>query len=290
MIENTFIHISGIGKKTEAALWQAGYHRWRDIAAAKKLPALPAAVHLPVLQKELNKAQNALDTRQPRFFKKSLGAADSWRLFRTFRDSCAYIDIETSGLDSRHHSITAATVYDGKSVHVFVNGDNLNDLPAFLDQFEILITFNGKLFDIPFIAKFFNIRLEQVQIDLRFVLKKLKISGGLKKIEKQLGIERENLEEVDGYTAVLLWNHYQRTRDERALETLITYNIYDTINLEKLMLYAFNRLVSKTPFIEQKIEDRQNVSIPYSAHSEILHLVNRHRHDHRTHSQIFKNS
>jgi len=52
---------------------------------------------------------------------------------------------------------------------------------------------------------FFGIELNQVHIDLRYVLRSLGYTGGLKGCEKQAGIDRGNLEGVDGYFAVLLW-------------------------------------------------------------------------------------
>ena len=45
---------------------------------------------------------------------------------------------------------------------------------------------------------------------------------------------------MDGWFAVLLWHDYQRTQNPKALETLLAYNIEDVVNLEKLMVLAFN--------------------------------------------------
>ena len=54
---------------------------------------------------------------------------------------------------------------------------------------KFLITYNGKLFDIPFIENFFNVELNHAQIDLRYILKSLGYVGGLKSCEKQLGLK-----------------------------------------------------------------------------------------------------
>jgi hypothetical protein len=56
------------------------------------------------------------------------------------------------------------------------------------------------------------------------------------------------MEDLDGYAAVLLWQEYRRKRDEKALETLLAYNVQDTLNLEVLMHEAYGRRVRETPF------------------------------------------
>ena len=64
--------------------------------------------------------------------------------------------------------------------------------------------------------------------------------GGLKACERQLGVTRPGLEEVDGFVAVLLWHDFQRRKDQRSLDTLLAYNVQDTVNLEALMVHAHN--------------------------------------------------
>ena len=48
-----------------------------------------------------------------------------------------------------------------------------------------------------------------------------------------MGLDRGYLEGVDGYFAVLLWREYELYHDQEALETLLAYNIADTVNLER---------------------------------------------------------
>ena len=66
------------------------------------------------------------------------------------------------------------------------------------------------------------------------MLSRLGYKGGLKGCEKQLGLDRHELDGVDGYTAVLLWQEYTRTRNTRALDTLLAYNIQDVLNLRNI--------------------------------------------------------
>ena len=59
------------------------------------------------------------------------------------------------------------------------------------------------------------------------------MKGGLKGVEKQLGISRES-EGVDGLEAIRLWNRYLYSADLEALETLLRYNLEDVVNLKTL--------------------------------------------------------
>jgi len=95
---------------------------------------------------------------------------------------------------------------------------------------------------------FRGIHLKVAHIDLRYVLKSVGYTGGLKRCEEKLGIRRDGLEDVDGFFAVLLWNEYKKKRNERALETLLAYNIKDAVDLEELMIRAYNMKLRDTPF------------------------------------------
>ena len=64
-------------------------------------------------------------------------------------------------------------------------------------------------------------------------------------------MDRGDLKDIDGFFAVLLWDEYQRTGDQKALDTLLAYNIQDTINLEDLMVTAYNMKLKDTPFYEK---------------------------------------
>jgi uncharacterized protein len=249
MLQHTFCHIPGIGIKTERKLWEAGitsWKRWPDTAKVR----LSAAIKFDatrVLEDSLVALEN-----DPSFFTGRLSSSEPWRIFPHYRDRTAYLDIETTGLDD-FAEITTIALYDGKEVFTYVNGRNLYDFVHDIQKYQVIISYNGKSFDIPFIERYFHIRLDHAQIDLRYVLARLGFKGGLKGCEKQLGLNRGKLEGVDGYFAVLLWQQFKKENDERALETLLAYNIEDTVNLERLAIEAYNRNVQTTPFKEQLV-------------------------------------
>ena len=76
-------------------------------------------------------------------------------------------------------------------------------------------------------------------------MKELGYAGGLKKIEKEIGICRDDdLDGVDGFEAVRLWYKYKKG-DQAALDKLVKYNIADVENLKVMMEFAFEKLKEK---------------------------------------------
>ena len=246
MLRNTFTHIPGIGEKTEAKLWDAGVTGWDRLdrldqcrTTQKKAAAIATAIA---------DSKQRLNEPDPAYFAQRLKSRAQWRLFPEFRHLTAYLDIESDGLDLDYGHITTIALYDGQQARYYVNGRNLNDFKSDIRRYKVIVTYNGKTFDIPFIERYLGFRMPQAHIDLRYILGNLGFKGGLKRCEEALGIDRGDLKGVDGYFAVLLWNEYKKHGDEKALETLLAYNIADVVNLEKLMVEAYNLNVLKTPF------------------------------------------
>ncbi|HJT77615.1 MAG TPA: ribonuclease H-like domain-containing protein [Gemmataceae bacterium] len=245
MLRHTFCHIPGIGPKTERDLWQAGLTTWEALLGQ---PARGRSGSRRSYREHLEESQRQYEAGNPAWFSGRLPPAHQWRYFADFRDRCAYLDIETTGMSSYADQVTTICLYDGDTVRTYVQGQNLDDFPRDVADYQVLVTYNGRCFDVPFLERRFGIRLGHAHIDLRYVLKAMGFSGGLKGCERKLGVGRPGMEEVDGHMAVLLWQEYRRHRDRRALETLLAYNVQDTVNLEALLVLAYNRQVGDTPF------------------------------------------
>lgn len=253
MLQNTFSHIPGIGVKTEQNIWASDIREWDDLNSAIETE-LPAAVSrkIPMMRPFIEESRKHLDAN-PRYFEKHLPSTLHWRLFSDFREHTVYLDIETTGLDERD-TITTIALYDGNEIHHFVSGQNLDEFPGIIQRYKVLVTYNGKTFDIPFIERYFGISLrEHAHIDLRYVLTSLGYKGGLKRCEKALGVDRGEVDGIDGYFAVLLWKDFMESQNPKALETLLAYNIEDVVNLEILMVIAYNLKVEETPFHREKL-------------------------------------
>jgi uncharacterized protein YprB with RNaseH-like and TPR domain len=249
MLTNTFIHIQGVGAITEQRLWESGVRDWDSIGADLPVPVSPKRKYL--LQNGIDESRQHLSENNPAYFSNQLPANQCWRMFPEFRNSIVYLDIETTGLDRYFNQITTIALYDGQSIKTYVQGQNLNDFVDDIQKYKVIVTYNGKCFDVPFIESYFKIRLNYAHIDLRYILQSLGFRGGLKGCERQLGIDRGDLKDIDGFFAVLLWDEYQKSGDQKALDTLLAYNVQDTVTLENLMVTAYNMKLQQTPFYEK---------------------------------------
>ena len=180
--------------------------------------------------RELRESAGALDSHDLGYFTSSFPTAEQWRILAEYFDAAAFIDLESTGLSrySCHASVIAA-YYRGE-LYSFVYGENMDDFLLFADDAEIIITFNGNAFDIPFIEKTFNIpSLDRPHLDLRWIAWHRGYRGGLKSIERQMGIRRpSNIDGIDGFEAVDLFHRWQYG-DISAKETLVAYCKADVI-------------------------------------------------------------
>jgi uncharacterized protein len=238
MLRNTFQHIPGLGERRERALWRRGIWTWDDLRAEPRRSGL-APTLLADAQAMLQLSEEALGRGNLYFFAQLLPAAEHWRLYGDFQEMTAYLDVETGRLADGRQGITVVGLFDGRQFLSFVRGHNLHRLEEHLRRYDLLVTFNGKAFDLPLIERDLGIPIYQSQIDLRVFLQRLGYRGGLKRIERQWGIIREDgVAGLTGFDAVLLWERYRRG-DATALERLLAYNRADVVNLEVLLKQGY---------------------------------------------------
>ena len=152
----------------------------------------------------------------------------------------AYIDIETTGLNRHSAELTVVGIALEKGgpcrVIQLLEGDLSDEkLLAALRGVDEIYSYNGSRFDLPFIAAKLRVDLRACfkHTDLMYDCWRNKLKGGLKAVERQLGIDRR-LKGVDGFMAVKLWYEYVNNHDRRALATLLEYNREDVVNLQVL--------------------------------------------------------
>ncbi|MBW1800233.1 MAG: ribonuclease H-like domain-containing protein [Deltaproteobacteria bacterium] len=261
MLLNTFIHIPGIGIKTEQRLWASGVHTWEDFTQNNPIRLSPA--RLDTINRYIYESRRQIQYNNPSYFSNLLPTNFHWRLFPQFRNSTVYLDIETTGLENWQNEITTIALYDGHSTKYYINGHNLEDFLNDIGRYNVIVSYNGKCFDVPFIESYFGIRLNHAHIDLRYILGSLGYRGGLKGCETQLGIDRGSLKDIDGFFAVLLWNDYRQNGNQKALETLLAYNIQDVLTLENLMVIAYNLKIKDTPFYGNMLSEPVLPEIPF---------------------------
>jgi uncharacterized protein YprB with RNaseH-like and TPR domain len=236
-IENSFIPVEGVGEKTERSLWERGITHWdafdRSAVGGKRGDRIASFIDV---------ARDHLDRGDPRFFRDTFPSGSHWRLYENFREGACFLDIETTGLSKRRDRVTVVGLHRDGDTRTLVRGRDLSreTLERELDEAELLVTFNGKRFDVPFLAESFGIEVDVPHVDLMYPCRKLGLSGGLKAIEGAVGIERDR-PDISGEDAVRLWREYERGSEE-ALGTLLSYNREDTEHMKPLMDHVASRL------------------------------------------------
>ena len=149
-------------------------------------------------------------------------------LCASFPDRVLFLDIETTGLSHYYDEITIVGWTFGGAAKTLVKGQDPSPLTEDAARAKVLVTFNGIRFDTKFIAKEFpQVRLPDTHIDLMYLCRRVGLKGGQKAIEKELNIRvRDDLADVDGAAAVVLWHRYMRG-DVAALRKLVRYNRAD---------------------------------------------------------------
>lgn len=142
----------------------------------------------------------------------------------------AYLDVETSF----NQRLTVVGIYrpDAGILQLYGNGINGFDILSFLKGVDFIVTYNGERFDLKILAKELGLDLMNYfgSIDLMYECWRHKLYGGLKAVERQLGIYRET-SDICGYDAMSLWERYVRLGDLEALRLLLDYNREDVLNL-----------------------------------------------------------
>lgn len=244
MLNNTYIHVKGIGDTVERRIWESGIVDWEDFLENHHQVRIPIAKKR-VLVTCIEESVEQLSSGNHVFFSNCIPSCHQWRAYRHFKGYTAYVDIETTGLSPYYHEITMIGIYDGKQAKIFIRGINLDDAVDELSKYKQLVTFNGARFDLPFIESEYPGFFNHLHTDLMYPLRRIGYSGGLKNIECMLGLKRSgDTQGISGFDAVRLWNKYERG-DEKALELLVKYNTEDIMNLETIMELTYPVMVEK---------------------------------------------
>ena len=238
MLGSTFRHLRGINAEKERLLWRAGVLTWDDFEShLHRQQVLP-------FRGEVSKgswflldlSRVALQRKDATFFADVLHRREHFRIALSFPQETIFLDIETTGLSLYYDTITLIGWSFGQKYQVYVRGGDHSKLTHALAAAKAIVTFNGTLFDIPFLRKELpRLPIPAAHVDLRFLARRAGLTGGQKAIEDQLGLKRPaQLQEVDGRTAPLLWHRYRRG-DLDALRLLIEYNHADLEGMKTIL-------------------------------------------------------
>lgn len=229
-VENSFIPVHGVGETTERTLWKEGVTHWDAFS-----PDAVGPTTADRIEEYLATARPRLDDGDSHFFARTMPDRCHWRLYENFRADTLFFDIETTGLHHERDVVTTVSVHRDGETRTYVRGDDLSGeaLRVEFADAKLIGTFNGKQFDVPFLEASFDMEIDLPHLDLRFLGERLDYTGGLKRVERDLGIERDR-PDISGRDAVRLWHEYERGGDTGALETLVSYNRDDARNLSTL--------------------------------------------------------
>lgn len=248
MLTSTFVLLQGIGPATERRLWQEGVLDWQSFLNQPRVAGL-SPERKSWYDRELTFAQTQFDAGHLHFFASRLQSRDHWRFYDTCRSRIIYLDIETTGTSADHGHVTVVGFHHNGRTTSLIHGQNLTTdrLQEELDQGDLLVTFFGTGFDVPYLrARFPKLRLDMPHFDLCFAARRLGLRGGLKQIEREVGIERDAaLQGLDGWEAVRLWARWNASGDQDALDLLLAYNAADAENLAPLAEIIYTDMLSR---------------------------------------------
>jgi uncharacterized protein len=245
MLTATFQLASACGPRREQRLWEAGVTHWSTYGGpgAQLRGAADAA-----LRQAMASAQAALVAADTQRLAALLPTSELWRLFGAFGEGAAYLDIETNDDVVGFANISAIGWLDRRGVQLLLAGRDLERFPELAQGWSMLVTFNGLSFDVPILRRAFpEWQPPAAHVDLRHLLARLGVCGGLKAIEAQLsGLHLRRPGHIANLTSTNTGWLFRRGRDGdvEALRRFAEYNLYDVIALPTLMAHAYNALVN----------------------------------------------
>ena len=228
-------HLPHIGSQREKMLRIEGCACWADILSAAHPLAGLDVFAWDEIRGAAECSLRALEAGDVAYFASRLPPLEQWRVLAHWFGQTSYFDIETSGLEA-DSIVTLVCCFHGGSPLRFLAGENLDDFLDLLESVKLLVSFNGASFDVPRVLDRFHIpELPCAHVDLRWLCHHAGWRGGLKKIERELGLRRpSDLEGLGGAEAVWLWQAWSERGDERAKRTLERYCSADTVMLKLL--------------------------------------------------------
>lgn len=251
MLRNTFQHLRGITSRREGSMWNDGVLDW--VALRHVLNPQPSlfgdSPQEHAISQQLDASEIALSTGDAGLFARLLDRREHYRICLAFPRETLFLDIETTGLSRYYDHITVIGWALGPQYGFFVKGQDDAAFRQALVAAKAVVTFNGSLFDLPFIAhEFPEYDFPPVHVDLRFLGKRAGLSGGQKDIERQLGIARKvELANIAGEAAPILWNEYTRG-DLESLRLLLEYNAADIWGMKQIFDVVVRRVLESYGF------------------------------------------
>jgi len=238
--------IKGIGAKRERYLWERGVSSWEQLDDGSSIDA-PSALHdSRSTRRRVARLQKALESRDVALFARLLAKREHYRIALEFPGDTVFLDIETTGLSRYYDDVTVVGWWYRGCYRALVQGADDSTLRATLERGVAIVTFNGTLFDLPFLrARMPRLRFPPVHVDLRYLARRVGLAGGQKAIEQAIGLRRHvDVAGLSGEQAPVLWHRYRRG-DLGALRALIEYNFHDLRGMRCIFDVVVSRLTGR---------------------------------------------
>ena len=248
LLQRTFLHLPRVGPKTEQAFWQRGLRTWADLEEARREPPDLFGTRSNPWLEAIDASRKALNEGDIDYFAARLPSREHYRIAAAFPEQTLFLDIETTGLSLYYDTITlvGCALGDRYACHIVGTADD-NDSPiaSLAADAKCVVTFNGTLFDLKFLARHMtHLRLPAAHVDLRYLVRRASMSGGQKEVETALGIQRPSgIQEMGGAEAVLLWYEYI-SGSVPAGERLVRYNHADVEGMKLILDSATARIAA----------------------------------------------
>jgi len=243
ILEQTLCHLNGISPSSEISLRRQGFWSAQQLIIYANNLFTPS--HAERLRSSFERWTVAKKLGLVDILVNSLPVGHRVRALADYYEEALFLDIETTGLQ-RNALVTCIATFQAGKAKSFVRGKNFNDFLYEWTRAKIVVTFNGKRFDIPLLQREFNFTTLPAQIDLMDEARHYGYKGGLKSIEHQINFQRDNNDCSNGLTAIQLWENYQKNNDATALQTLLQYNTDDTRCLTKLWQILLKKSLENT--------------------------------------------
>lgn len=190
-------------------------------------------------------------------------------------ENLVFLDTETTGISGGSGTFAFLVgvgrfVETGFLLQQFIISDPQEEsamllhLDNWIKPDDILVTFNGKTFDIPLLRTRYvlnrlpstipeNLHLDMLHISRKLWRKKLE-SCALKDLERDILMLQRSEDEVPGWMVPEIYFDYLRTGETRLLTNVIYHNEQDVVSLAALFLYV-------SDLFEKNI-DLVDVSVP----------------------------
>ena len=243
LLRCSFQHLPGISALKEERLWAKGILDWTDLNQNIPVQMDMYAEGGNPLQLALEASEKAFANRDIAFFANRLPKREYYRIASSFPKQCVFLDIETTGLSTYYDDVTVVGWSIGDTYTALIEPKKIEKLESVVRENQLVVTFNGSLFDLPFLSKAYQVDWSSIfHIDLRYLARRVGLTGGQKRIEVEIGLIRKaEIEGLTGAEAVVLWFDYKEG-DLNALRDLVRYNHADIEGMKSLLEEAIRRI------------------------------------------------